>query len=189
MSSGRGRRRTARRGLTVLETCAVISVIGVILAIAIPAFVRELRRSKTSEAAEQLANLHRGAAAYFAATHEAEDGSRLGRCLPPGAGPSPRRPTAEPETVPFTDPETPGADTWEALGFSPDYPTRYAYTYEPVSFGCDLRAAEGTYLVTFRAEGDLDEDGERSVFERRATATDGGELVPFGVLYVRDRVE
>lgn len=178
-----------RLGLTVLETCAVIGVVGVILAIAVPAFVRELRRSKTSEAAEQLAALHRGAAAYFATTHDGEEGARLGRCLPTGAGPTPRRPTASPEEVAFTAADTSGAATWEALGFAPAYPTRYAYTYEPVSFGCDLRAAEGTYLVTFRAEGDLDEDGERSVFERRATATDEGQLVPFGVLYVRDRVE
>ena len=42
----------------------------------------------------------------------------------------------------------------------------------------------------FRAEGDLDGDGERSIFERRAAADpDSGELVPIGILYVRDRVE
>jgi hypothetical protein len=43
--------------------------------------------------------------------------------------------------------------------------------------------------VTFRAEGDLDGDGERSLFERRARGTEDGTLVPVGILYVRDRVE
>ena len=66
---------------------------------------------------------------------------------------------------------------------------RFTYTFEPTASGCGLRSPEGTYLLTIRAEGDLDGDGERSVFERRARATDDGELVPSDVLYIRDRVE
>ena len=89
----------------------------------------------------------------------------------------------------FDHVETPGYRTWAALEFQPTYAIRYSYTFEPTASGCDLRSPEGTYLVTMRAEGDLDGDGERSVFERRATATPEGDLIPMGILYVRDRAE
>ena len=98
-------------------------------------------------------------------------------------------PTRDREAVDFADQATPGHETWAALGFQPPRPIRYSYTFEPTASGCDLRSPDGTYLLTLRAEGDLDGDGERSVFERRFRATEDGRLVPFGILYVRDRVE
>jgi type II secretory pathway pseudopilin PulG len=186
--------RRRREGLTLVEASVVIALVGIALAIFVPAFVRELRISRTAEAAARLSELHRRAALYFAATHvpEAEEGgdalAPVGpQCLPEPAGPTPRRPSADGEEVAFE--EAPSGATWAALGFAPLGPLRYAYTFEPTTAGCGLRAPEGTYLLTLRAEGDLDEDGERSVFERRATATSEGDLVPFGFLYVRDRAE
>jgi type II secretory pathway pseudopilin PulG len=201
----------------MVEAAAAVSVAGIVLAVFIPTFLRELRTSKTSEAAEQLALLYRRSAAYFESTHlpgapedeaaeegdadeadDAEEGEGAAptpeleprtRCLPPTAGPTPRMPTREPERVDFTHEDTPGHDTWRALGFQPPRPVRYSYTFEPTASGCGLRSPEGTYLLTLRAEGDLDGDGERSVFERRFRATEDGRLEPFGILYVRDRVE
>lgn len=206
----------------------VVCVVGVLLAVFIPTFLRELRTSKTSEAAEHLELLYRRSAAYFESTHLAgagepepgrrsngdrrddnsssarpepdgasrEEGMRsttgpdsLARCLPGTAGPTPRLPTREPVAVDFTSEETPGHATWRALGFQPPVPVAFSYTFEPTASGCELRSPEGTYLLTLRAEGDLDGDGERSLFERRLRATEEGELVPFGILYVRDPVE
>ncbi|MGF1466484.1 MAG: type II secretion system protein [Sandaracinaceae bacterium] len=182
--------RRRRSGVTAVEVCAVVCVVGILLAIVVPAFVREARLSKTAEAAQLLETLYQRSAAYFAAEHEGNgEGPPLRRCLPVPAGPTPRQPSPDGELVAFADPERAGAAPWEALGFQPEVPVRYSYTFEPTTPGCGLRAPEGTYLVTFRAEGDLDGDGERSLLERRATATPEGDLVPFGILYVRDRVE
>lgn len=195
-----------------MEAAAIVCVVGIILAVFIPTFIQQLRTSKTSEAAEHLELLHQRAAAYFMATHTAapppgEDGADedeadqdgeapparpsvlLRRCLPPTAGPTPRNPSREPAPVDFASEETPGHATWAALGFQPEIPLRYSYSFEPTASGCGLRSPAGTYLLTLRAEGDLDADGERSVFERRSTATEDGELEPFGILYVRDRAE
>ena len=92
--------------------------------------------------------------------------------------------------VAWDDASTLDGQTWTALGFAPSRPVRFSYVFEPTAHGCGLRSPEGTYLVTFRATGDLDGDGERSVFERRAAADPRtGELVPIGILYARDRVE
>ena len=69
-------------------------------------------------------------------------------------------------------------------GFAPDRPTRYSYEVVPDRSGCDLDGVG----VWFRAEGDLDGDGVRSVFERRSEA-EGGGLVPVDILHVHQRVE
>lgn len=173
----------------MVEASLIVCIVGVVLAVFIPTFVRELRTSKTNEAVEQLASLRRSAAAYFAARVPGEGGTELGRCLPPTAGPTPREPSPEPSELDFHDADTPGYATWRALGFRPRTPLRYAYTFEPAASGCGLRSPEGTYLLTLRAEGDLDGDGERSLFEVRMRADDTGPLVEQGILYIRDRAE
>lgn len=171
-----------------MQTAFVVCIAGILLASFVPTFVRELRHSKISEAPENLALLHRRAAAYFAAEYATGAGS-VSHCLPPAAGPTPAEPSEEPVEVDWADEDLPGGATWRALGFAPERPVRFAYTFEPTSVGCGLRTPAGTYLVTFRAEGDLDGDGERSLFERRAAVDAEGRLVPIGILYVRDRTE
>ncbi len=174
--------------MSLIEACAVTCVGGVLLAVAVPTFMRHVRTSKTSEASEQLATLHRLSAAYYARRHTGPDGRRRQHCLPDAAGPAPAAPTISPQTVDFTAAATPGASTWRALGFAPQDPTRYRYALEPVEAGCDLALAERPYLLSIRAEGDLDGDGVLSRFERRATVREG-ELVPFGVLVIDQHVE
>lgn len=185
----RRRPRSRLAGLTVVEAAAVVCVVGIVLAVFIPTFVRELRTSKTSEAAEHLELLYRRSAAYFVTPFPHDGAPASMHCLPPTAGPTPRAPTADPQPVDFTSEDTPGHLTWAALAFQPSIDVRYSYSFEPAAAGCGLRSPEGTYLLTLRAEGDLDEDGERSVFERRVAASAEGELEPFGILYVRDRAE
>lgn len=185
-------RRTKHRrqeGLTLVEAAGIVCVVGVLLAVFVPTFVRELRTSKTSEAVDHLQTLAQRSAAYYEARHEQEEGTSARRCLPGTAGPTPRNPTAHPAEVRFADEETPGHTTWAALEFEPEREVRYAYTFEPTASGCELRSPEGSYLLTLRAEGDLDADGERSLFERRMAANADGELTMFGILYVRDRAE
>jgi hypothetical protein len=58
---------------------------------------------------------------------------------------------------------------------------------QPESIGCDTRSY-GTVAV-LRAEGDLDGDGARSLFERRINVDRDHELVPGDVLLIHDRVE
>ncbi len=171
------------------EAAAIVCIVGAALAVFIPTFLRELRTSKTSEAAEHLELLYQRSAAYFAARRHEGDGPTQTQCLPATAGPTPRTPTEDPEEVDFQSDETPGHETWKALDFEPRIPIRYSYTFEPTASGCGLRSPDGTYLLTLRAEGDLDGDGERSTFERRARANDQGELEPSDILYVRDRAE
>lgn len=175
-------------GMTLVEACSVLAVVGVILAAFLPTFFRNVRTSKLEEATDELERLHQATAAYFAADHVV-DGHHRRHCLPSAAGPAPAQTSERAVDVDFRAEATPGVATWTALGFQPDRPIRYRYTILPRQVGCDLNAPVGTALVTFRAEGDLDGDTARSTFERSAGVDAHGNLVPIDILFVRNRVE
>lgn len=174
-----------------MQVAIGISIVGCVLAAFVPRFLRDLRLSKVNEAVQELERMQWGAAAYFALENEPTEpgGERTTHCLPEAAGPTPAEPSVDPVDLDFGDPELAGSETWRSLAFLPPQPVRFRYSFIPVEAGCGLRSPEGTYLVSMRAEGDLDGDGIRSLFERRARANDDGILVPTGILYVHDRAE
>lgn len=136
-----------------------------------------------------LQQMHLGASAYFA-SRQVVEGVEHRRCLPAAAGPTPSRPRVEARAVDFFDDESPDAPTWRVLSFRSERPRRFSYRFVPVESGCDLRTPERTFIVSYRAEGDLDGDGARSLFERRdATSNTEDVLEPVGILFVRDRLE
>jgi type II secretory pathway pseudopilin PulG len=171
----------SRAGLTLLESAAILSAIGVMLAVAIPTLARSVRASKVAEASEQLESLYQSASAYYAVRRS--DASGMVYCLPEATGPTPDAPSASPVKVDF------GAETWKALGFAPRAALRYRYSFLPSVSGCGLPRGAPPYRLVLRAEGDLDGDGHFSVFERRARIEPNGQLQPEPVLHIVDRIE
>lgn len=161
-----------------------------VLAIAVPAFVRELETSKATEASELLATLMERSAAYYAVARPTPGGFSA-HCLPASAGPTPYAPSADPIPVDFGAPDSPATATWQALGFAPHRPLRYRYSFTVRGPSC-VRRGEAVVPVPqliLRAEGDLDSDGSLSRFERRAKLRDNGLLEPERLLRVTDRIE
>lgn len=186
MSHARFVART-RLGLSLLEVSLGVSIVGSLLAVFIPTFVRSIHTSKTGEASVQLAEMHSRAASYFSQEHR--DGPIARRwCLPSEAGPTPRHPSSSPQSFEFAADAVPGHETWKALGFQPG-PIRYRYSFVPESTGCGIRRPENVVVANFIAEGDLDLDGDRSRFERAASIDATGQLVPEGALRVDDPIE
>jgi type II secretory pathway pseudopilin PulG len=182
----RSLRSNARRaGFSALEISAAVSVVGTLLAVAVPTLTRTIQVSKVAEASQQLEALYRGAAAYYAVARRVE-GGRTAHCLPAPAGPTPEVPAVSPVAVDFA--QSKGASTWAALGFAPSAPLRFRYTFAPEVSGCALEHSSAPVL-TLRAEGDLDGDGHYSVFERRAAILPKGQLRAEPVLHIDDRVE
>jgi hypothetical protein len=183
--------RRARAGLTLVEVALILSLLGVAFAVAVPTFLRVVRTSKVAEVTSELQRLHFSAAAYFTTPQPVAEGKRL-RCLPQPAGPAPAMPSVDPVAVRFAAPETPGWPTWKALGYEPEGPVRYRYSFLPAAPGCGSpppRSSTNTRpLVTLRAEGDLDGDGALSRFERHAQDRDG-ELAFDPLLVMHDRIE
>lgn len=145
-------------GLAIL----CIPCVGVLAAIAIPAFVNYTRRAKTAEAHANVAMIARGVEAYCAEGHDG--------LLPPAAGPTLSQPTSNRQTP------TIGAE-WASIGFAPAEPTYYAYSM--------LRTDTATLHVL--AEGDLDGDGTRSRFETTCTAA--GASCACGEVIVTNELE
>jgi Tfp pilus assembly protein PilE len=170
--------------VTLVEAAAIASVLGIVLAVVIPTFVRELRTSKVEEASEVLTLLHERTAAYYAREHGA-----LSHCLPEPAGPAPAETSVDAVEVELGAEGMPGAATWAALELELTRPLRYRYELIPLRAGCDVRVRPGESLFVLRATGDLDGDGRMSRFERVATVDEEGRVVPHGVLFVRDRME
>lgn len=179
--------RRRQRGVSLLEAAFGVSIVASLLAIVVPTFIRSLHSSKTNEAVANLAELHERTTTYFSAAHS--DGTLARRwCLPEAAGPTPRYPVSSPIRFDFLGEDVPGSPTWRALSFSPQR-TRFRYSIVPESSGCGVRRPEHEVVVTYVAEADLDLDGELSSFERAASVSSDGVLVPEGALRVDKPVE
>jgi hypothetical protein len=151
------------RSLSPVEAALCVAVLGSVLAVGIPAFVRDLHASRL---VEPIDGLNRIAAAAAAAA--LKDGSK--RLYPESA---PRTPREVPSGAPADDP--PGSwdhPTWVALGLSFSRPHSYSFEFQS-----ERRARRSKYVAV--AEGDLDGDGQLSQFSIRGEAADGQEPVTY----------
>jgi type II secretory pathway pseudopilin PulG len=123
-----------------------VPCIGVLAAIAIPAFLNYTRRAKTAEARANIAMIRSG---IEAACTDAG-------ALPSAIGPTLTTPSAT-RQAPTLGPE------WSAYGLAGTDGMYYAYSIER-PYGATVRIV---------AEGDLDGDGTRSRFEQRCTSSGG----------------
>lgn len=145
------------RVLSPVEAAALLSLGGSVLAVAVPAFVRNLHASRLVEPVDGLNRIAARATALAAAE-------------PPEA--------AYPETVPLTPTEVPrGAArldapgtwnhaTWRMLDFSFTVPHSYSFSFESQN-------APGRAVFRAVAHGDLDGDGLLSTFEVSGESKDG----------------
>ncbi len=143
-----------------------IPCVGILAAVAIPAFLGFIRRSKTAEAEQNLRSLFSGAAAYYAEEHVGPDGTVRTRCT---VGPAITGNVPGPQRTQLSD----VPESFSALGFTPYDPIYFRYEIVSVP-GCDH--PDGAALYSFRAHGDLDGDGVTSLFELTAESDLAGDL-------------
>ncbi|MEO1271765.1 MAG: prepilin-type N-terminal cleavage/methylation domain-containing protein [Myxococcota bacterium] len=155
-------RRDESHGFTLIELMAVVSIIGLIAAIAIPLFVRHLRESKTSEAFLQLKILSESASSYYQVDHYDENGLPYEILMFPTStgGITDTTESFVPATVPPGGKVDSSSDwvgsPWEDLKYFVAKPHYYQYRYQPDN------VLEATF--TAKACGDLDGDGVTSLW-------------------------
>lgn len=168
------------RGINLGEGPEMVALGGVLAAIAIPAFMKYIRRSKTVEAAVHVRQIYDGAMAYGAAKHVARDGKPQPPHFPKSAPLTPAT-TACVDGQSVKRPPDPSLwihPTWQALGFTVTTPSYYQYEF--ISDG---------QKFTARAIGDLDCDGVLSTFERVGIFDETGELQGGAGLYRANELE
>jgi hypothetical protein len=147
------------RQLSPLEAASGISILGSVLAIAVPTFVHNLHASRLVEPVDGLGRIAARATALAAAE--------------PAQSAYPDSVGLTPEHVarggPVADaPGTWDAPTWRLLDFSFAEPHSYSFSFES-------KNAPGAATFHAVAHGDLDGDGIFSTFEISGESKDGAE--------------
>ena len=137
----------------------VVAILGILAAIAIPAFIGYVRRSKTAEATANLAVMFKYAASYMAQEYTGQGaGTLIGTYCSVGSDPLNPTPNTSKQTF------TAGTNA-RALGFTIADLVYFGYGISG-SGQCGWNPLADVY--TFYAQGDLDGDSVRSTFELAA---------------------
>ena len=153
------------RGFTLIELMIVVAIIGILAAVAIPAFLKYIRRSKTIEATMNLRKMYDGCVAYYVGEHADINGVIANKVFPANGPTVP--PLATLTAVMATGmryPSTPSdwkQGGWTALDFSVSDPQYFAYTFTNTSTGPGVLAS-----AEMMANGDMNANGVYSVFRR-----------------------
>ncbi len=176
-----------RQGFTLIELMIVVAIIGILAAVAIPAFMKYIRRSKTVEATMNIRKIFDSSVAYYEGEHSNTANAILSKQFPASVGPSPGAAGSQcgknadkwvPNPTNFQD--TNGV--WASLNFSVDDPFYYAYQY--VSSGVDTAATFNAY-----AFGDLDCDTILSTFMRGGSVMSDRSISGGSGLFSKNDIE
>jgi hypothetical protein len=170
--------RSFGRRVRALELAAAFALGASLLAVAVPAFVREVRASRFVEPVEGLKRIG-AAAVIYGIGHPVAQG------FPPSA---PMTPASPPRGRCEVDaPDAWNHPTWRALDFQPAPPgTPHCFAF---SFDSSLSPTKATFRA--QAHGDLDGDGIASTFEVTGQYAEGdprGPIVDPG-MFVDSEVE
>ena len=178
------------KGFTLIELMIVVAIIGILAAVAIPAFMKYIRRAKTSEATMNIRKLFDSSVSYYNEEHASRQGGAiLARQFPnsgttvPGGAVNAVALATEQAPLPAEwrqavcgqggsqkmapDAQMFSAEVWQALNFSVDDPFYFRYEYASSGLGTEAS-------FTARAHGDLNCDAanQESTFERIGNVDD-----------------
>jgi prepilin-type N-terminal cleavage/methylation domain-containing protein len=159
------------RGFTLIELMIVVAIIGVLAAVAIPAFVKYIRRAQTTEAVMNLRKMYDGAVAYYVGEHADASGNIANKQFPVDGPTVPDLPTLTTETGThhgyLSSPSDWKQGGWSALEFSVTDRQKFAYTFKNDNPGVSGVGSAASMI----ANGDLNANQVYSTFMRSMHGT------------------
>ena len=141
-------------------------MIGILASIASVAWMRYVKRSRTTEAVGHLQKMWTGAMSYFESDHADSTGVMLDKQFPGDCGVAIENDCC-PDRCPGSDPVFMG-DPWKSLGFNISDP----HLYRPVFWACP----DPRKNMWAESWGDLDCDGVQAKFIRKANVLPNGDV-------------